>query len=46
MIKVLPIARHPLGVVVHDVNEGVDYVVTHSGDWIREEDAAIPSAER
>jgi hypothetical protein len=46
MIKVLPIARHPSGVVVHDVNEGVDYVVTHSGDWIREEDAAIPSAER
>jgi hypothetical protein len=42
MIKVLPIARHRLGVVVHDVNEGVDYIVKHSRDWIRDEDAAIP----
>jgi hypothetical protein len=46
MIKVLPIARHPLGVMVHDVNEGVDYVVTHSGGWIRQEDVGFTSVER
>jgi len=36
MIRVLPIGIHPSGVLVHDVNEGEDYIVTHSSGWIRQ----------
>jgi hypothetical protein len=39
MVTALPIAAHALGVVVHDVEDGEDYIVTHSGSWLRADDA-------
>jgi hypothetical protein len=34
MIKVFPIAQTSLGIFVHSFDEGRDYVVTASGDWL------------
>jgi hypothetical protein len=44
MIKVLPIRAHPLGVLVHDTEGNEDYIVTHSGSWIREAASKSSSA--
>jgi hypothetical protein len=45
MITALPIAAHPLGVVVHDVEDGKDYVVTQSGVWLRADDAGTSASQ-
>jgi hypothetical protein len=37
LVRVLPVATHPLGVVVHDIEDGEDYVVTHSGSWLQQD---------
>jgi hypothetical protein len=37
LVRVIPVATHPVGVVVHDIEDGEDYVVTHSGSWVRED---------
>jgi hypothetical protein len=34
LVKVLPVATDPEGVVVHDVDDGEDYVVTPSRGWL------------
>jgi hypothetical protein len=46
MVKVLPVATDPEGVVVHDVDDGEDYVVTPSRRWLHIGDVPSSSVEQ
>ena len=45
MTKVLPIAIHSMGILVHAIAENKDYILAHSGNWIHA-DISSSSADR